>query len=103
MIPLLIGLLLAVAIFGSFLFSFARMILSEGRLRYLHGALAVLIVAAMGSISFEQPLLGLVLGTALAILGLVTAFAERRWARLLPLAGSLFGAACAVGLPFGGN
>lgn len=99
---LLAAIVLAAALFGATLWSFAQIVQARGALRIAHGAAFLCTLAGMACLSLAEPDLAMLAGGALALAALVAAALERRWSRLLPLAQLAFAGALLARLPFGG-
>ena len=101
-ITLLVGILVAAGIFAATLFSAAQVYRQAGRLRWAHGAAALLTLAGMAALSGGLWAAAQALGALLAPAALAAATFERGANRALPLFHLLFGLALLVRLPFGG-
>jgi len=99
---LLTGILGAALLFSATLWCFAQVFMAQGHARIACGICAALIIACMGTISLESPVLGLVSGIALIAAGLAAAYLTKGFARLFPLSASGFGLILALGIPFTG-
>ena len=102
MVTLLTGAILAFSRFTALLWSARQLVAETGRLRKAHGALAGLLIAAMGALTLEWTLAIRVVGGLLAVAALAATLLEAGWTRLIPVFPLLFGLAMAAGLAFGG-
>ncbi len=102
MIPILAGIVLAAALFAALIFSVGRAAATAGRLRLLHLATALLILAGVATISLTAPGAAMLVAALLAPAALALSLSEHGGNRVLPLAPLLFAVALFMGLPFAG-
>lgn len=100
---LLIGIVIAAAIFASLLWSIYRGTTTVGMTRSVALLLSFDTVLAMGAISFNSPNLGSFFGGCLVTLGVISIWLDQGWSRLLPLVQVIFGIVLILGLPFVGS
>ena len=102
-VTLLIGILLAAAVFAAFIWSGYRAFYTTGWLRRAHAALALLTLAGFAALSLLWPLAAAASGAGLVAAGLVALVLERGWAQLLVLVQIAFGGLLISGLPLAGG
>ncbi|MEM9782527.1 MAG: hypothetical protein AAF899_08635 [Pseudomonadota bacterium] len=95
--------LLVVGIFGGlFIFiattySLAQAILTEGRLRWVHLALLLAVMAVMAALQFGSVTAARMLSAPLLVLAIWASVIEERWFKLFPLLHQIFAVIVLVG------
>jgi len=97
---LMVGILMAAAVFAAFIWSIFQVVQARGALRLAHGGTVVAILAGALAVSNTWVLAALPAGILLAAVSMAAAALERGWSRLLPVFPALFGLALILGLPF---
>lgn len=101
-VELFVGILIAAGIFAATFFAAAQVFRQTGMLRWAQLATALTTLVAMGFLSFGYWGASQVAGAALFAAAIIALALESRWNRVLPVFHMCFGAALALGLPFGG-
>ena len=101
-VQLFVGILIAAGIFAATFFSAAQVFRQSGLLRWAQLGAALATLIAMGCLSLGFWGASQVAGGALFAAAIVALALEAGWNRLLPVFHMAFGAALALGLPFGG-
>ncbi len=100
---LMVGIVMAGAVFVSLFWSVAQLIQARGALRYAHGGNIAGILLGAVTLSYLWIAAAPAIGVFVACAGLTTAFLEKGWSRLLPIFSAAFGVALILGLPFQGG
>lgn len=102
-VTLLLGILLAAALFASFIWSGYQAFFASGWLRHAHAVLALSVLAGAATLSLLLPVTGQITGAMLVVAGLVAIWHDRAWAKLLVAVQIIFGGLLISGLPFAGG
>jgi len=102
-LTLMVGIVMAGAVFVSLFWSVAQLIQARGALRLAHGANISGILLGAATLSYLWIAAAPYIGVYVTVAGLAAAFFEAGWSRLLPVFAASFGIALILGLPFQGG
>lgn len=100
MIGLLIGILIAVGIFGATLFSLHQAVTTTAIRRYANILCIACVIGAMASISNIYPVLAQIFGVILTFSACLVIVKTPGWNRILPVILLVFAIALVMKLPF---
>ena len=91
MFPLLIGIIIAAAVFAAFLWSLYRSVTATGKLRVTYVMLALSTLVVIAAITWNFPTLTVTAGLTCLVTGALATMTEPRWNKLLPLVQVILG------------
>ncbi|WP_299303117.1 hypothetical protein [uncultured Litoreibacter sp.] len=91
MVPLLIGIIIAAAVFAAFLWSLYRAVMTKGRLRVNYAVMAISTLLVVAGITWNLAALTFAASVSLIVSAAIGVWADQKWSKLLPLVQMVLG------------